>query len=49
VTTTAVRGFWEVMYFKQLIETSNKSYDREVGKGDIERFICRKNIMKWLL
>jgi hypothetical protein len=38
VNTTAVRGFWEVMYFKLLIETSTKSYVGEVGKGDIEIF-----------
>jgi len=25
MTTTAVRGFWKVKFFKQLIETSAKS------------------------
>lgn len=26
MTITTVRGFWEMMSFKQLIETSTKSY-----------------------
>jgi len=38
VTTTAVRGFWEVMYFKQHTETSAISYVGAVGKAYIKKF-----------